>query len=56
MNEGFRRLLVNATYWVTGLESKIKPDSRVAIVGVYEPTPFGFNKAAKGKKPADFAR
>lgn len=51
LSEGFRRLLVNATYWATGLEVPAKAD--VALVGDYQPTKFGFNGYTKGKKPAD---
>jgi type 1 glutamine amidotransferase len=52
-SEGFRRLLVNATYWCVGLEEKIPPKSAVDLVGQYEPSFFGFNKFRKGVKPAD---
>ncbi|MHC5108354.1 MAG: ThuA domain-containing protein [Planctomycetota bacterium] len=51
--EGTRRLLVNACYWAVGLEDKIRPDSNVALVGKYEPSPFGFGGYKKGIKPAD---
>lgn len=51
LSEGFRRLLVNATYWAVGLEVPAKAD--VALVGDYKPTGFGFNGYTKGKKPAD---
>ena len=50
--EGTRRMLVNAVYWTTGLEDKIPEKSVVDIVGTFEPTPFGFNKAVKGLTPA----
>jgi type 1 glutamine amidotransferase len=50
---GMRRLLVNACYWATGLESQILPTANVEIVGTFTPTPFGFNGAKKGVKPAD---
>jgi type 1 glutamine amidotransferase len=53
-NEGFRRLVVNAVYWGLGMEKKIRPNANVQIVGTYKPTPFGFNKAQKGRKPEDF--
>ncbi|MFM8735312.1 MAG: ThuA domain-containing protein, partial [Pirellulales bacterium] len=53
-SEGLRRLLVNACYWATGLEGKIPEKSVVDIVGPFEPTPFGFNAAKQGLKPADF--
>ena len=52
--EGTRRMLVNAAFWCVGLEDKITPDLNVSVVGDYEPTPFGFNKYTKGKKPADY--
>jgi hypothetical protein len=35
------------------LEDKIPEESRVEIVGSFEPTPFGFDKARKGLKPGD---
>ena len=52
---GLRRLLVNAGYWAVGLEDKIDPKANVDLVGKYEASPFGFNKAKKGMKPADFS-
>lgn len=52
-SEGMRRLLINGCYWAAGLEGKIPEKSAVDIVGTFEPTPFGFNKAKKGVKPAD---
>ena len=50
---GMRRLLVNACYWATGLESQILPAANVEIVGTFAPLPFGFNGAKKGVRPAD---
>lgn len=49
--EGTRRMLVNACYWAAGLEDKIAEKSAVDVVGVFEPTAFGFNGAKKGVKP-----
>jgi hypothetical protein len=54
-SEGLRRLLVNASYWAVGLEDKIPEKSKVDLVGEYKPLPYGFNGAAKGTKPADYA-
>lgn len=54
LNEGFRRLLVNATYWALGMEKKIPAAAKVDLVGEYKPTPFGFNKFTKGRTPAGF--
>ena len=53
LSTGLRRLIVNACYWAVGLESAIPPAANVNLVGTYEPTPFGFNGARKGLKPAD---
>jgi hypothetical protein len=54
-SEGVRRLHVNAAYWAIGMEDKITGTADVALVGDYHPTPFGFGKHVKGKKPADYA-
>ena len=40
-NEGFRRLLVNACYWVMGMETQISPHSNVDFVGEYKPSRIG---------------
>jgi type 1 glutamine amidotransferase len=55
LNEGFRRMLVNACLWATGLESTIKATNDVNFVGPYEPTTFGFGGYVKGVKPGDLA-
>ncbi|MDR0328547.1 MAG: ThuA domain-containing protein [Planctomycetaceae bacterium] len=49
--EGFRRLLVNAIYWLADLENQIPERNMVGIVGNYEPLPMGFAKHKKGIKP-----
>jgi hypothetical protein len=53
LNEGFRRLVVNACYWAAGLESKIPAKADVGIVGKYDPLPFGFGSFQKGLKVSD---
>lgn len=55
LNEGFRRLSVNAILWAAGLESSIKPDSDVGFVGPFHPSAFAFGGFVKGVKPADMA-
>jgi hypothetical protein len=55
LNDGFRRLLVNAAFWTMGLESAIKPDSDISIVGVYRPTWHGGAKRAANVKPENLA-
>ena len=53
LSEGFRRLLVNASYWATGLEDRIPGKADVAIVGSFEPSPFKTDGFKKGVKPGD---
>ena len=48
------RVLVNAAYWATGLESKIPNKANVEYVGEFKPTMYGFGGYKKGVKPADF--
>jgi hypothetical protein len=55
VNEGFRRLLVNAAFWAAGMEGEIKPDSDISFVGPYRPTWDGPTKRAAGVKPEDLA-
>ena len=50
-SEGFRRLLFNACLWCMGMESQIPERANVDIVGTYDPSPIGFNKAKKGVMP-----
>lgn len=52
-SEGFRRLLVNACYWCMGMEDKIPAQSKVDIVGKYDPRPIGMGGHKKGLKPSD---
>ncbi len=49
-SEDLRRLIVNACFWMTGLEVPARADARP--VGEYRPTYFGFGKFTKGVKPA----
>ncbi len=55
LSAGFRRLLVNAVYWCTGMEGTIPRRAAVGIVGDYAPLPFGFGTFKKGLRPADHA-
>lgn len=55
INEGIRRLLVNASYWCVGMEDRIREESAVDIVGDYDPNYFGFGDYKKGMRPSDFA-
>lgn len=51
VNDGYRRMLVNATYWILGLEEKITEDSPIDFVGKYQPNTFRSGGYARGVKP-----
>jgi hypothetical protein len=51
--EDLRRLFVNAVFWSAGLDVPVRAD--VEPVTPYQPTFFGFGKAQKGMRAADFA-
>ncbi|QDU26015.1 Trehalose utilization [Anatilimnocola aggregata] len=55
LNEGVRRMIVNASFWALGLEGKIPDKTVVDIVGDYKPTRFSFKGYTKGVKPEDHA-
>lgn len=55
-SEGLRRLLVNATYLLVGLEEQIPERANVEVVGEYVPTEYGFGGYKKGVKPAEHAQ
>jgi putative membrane-bound dehydrogenase-like protein len=56
LNDGFRRMAVNACLWAAGLEAAIRLDSEIAFVGPYQPTTYGFGGFVKGVKPAESAK
>jgi len=55
LNDGFRRMAVNATLWAAGLEASIEPDSPTSFVGPFKPSTFAFGGFVKGVKPGDLA-
>ena len=55
LNEGFRRMSVNAILWAAGLEKSIKADNDISLVGPFHPSAFAFGGFVKGVKPADMA-
>jgi type 1 glutamine amidotransferase len=55
LNEGFRRMLVNACLWAAGVEAAIGPTNNISFVGAYEPTTFRFDGYVRGVKPEDLA-
>lgn len=52
VNPGYRRMLVNATYWLLGLEDQIKADAPIDFVGKYQPNTFRGGGYARGVNPA----
>jgi type 1 glutamine amidotransferase len=54
LTEANRRLLVNAVFWALSLESLIRANSDVGLVGEYHPHPFGFGGHLKGLTPQHF--
>jgi type 1 glutamine amidotransferase len=55
LNDGFRRMSVNALLWAAGLEASIRATSEISFVGPYQPTTYSFGGFVKGVKPADLA-
>ena len=55
LNEGFRRMLVNACLWAAGLEAAIAPSNNISFVGPYAPTTFSFGGYVRDVRPADLA-
>jgi Trehalose utilisation len=55
LNDGLRRLLVNATYWAVGLENEIPEKSDVSLVGDYHPHSYLSETYTTGVKPSDLA-
>jgi type 1 glutamine amidotransferase len=55
LNEGFRRMLVNAALWAVGLEDRIQPSNDVRFVGPFAPSPYNFNGHVRQMKPSDMA-
>lgn len=55
LNEGFRRLVVNACLWAAGLDAGIRPDNDVSFVGPYHPSTFAFDGFVRGAIPAALA-
>jgi len=56
LDENARRFLVNASFWVSGLEDAITPDLDVSIVGGFDPVPYTAGAFAReAVKPSDLA-
>ncbi|MDE3003444.1 MAG: ThuA domain-containing protein [Gemmatimonadota bacterium] len=55
LDEGFRRMLINASLWSLGLEEEIRGDRDVSLVGPYHPVMFSFDGYRRGVRPSDMA-
>jgi hypothetical protein len=55
LSDGFRRMMVNACLWGTGLETDIKENNNIDFVGEYSPTTFNFSGYKSKVKPSDLA-
>ncbi len=55
LDDGFRRMVVNACLWAAGLENAITPDNDVSLVGPFRPTTYGFDGFVPGVRPAELA-
>jgi type 1 glutamine amidotransferase len=55
LNDGFRRMLINAALWTAGLEEVITGENNVDFVGPYNPVTFSFGGYRRGVRPADMA-
>ena len=55
LNDGFRRMVINAALWSVGLESAILPGNDISLVGPFQPSTFAFEGYVKGMKPSDLA-
>ena len=55
LNPGFRRMLVNATFWTLGMEQVITPALDISFVGPFHPVTFSFDGYRRGVRPSDLA-
>jgi type 1 glutamine amidotransferase len=53
LNNGFRRMMINAAFWTLGMESSITADNDISFVGPYNPVTFSFGGYRRGVRPAD---
>jgi hypothetical protein len=49
-----RRLVLNASFWLLGMGDLVTAELNVDYVGIYQPTPFGFDTFRKGMRVQDF--
>ena len=55
LNDGFRRMMINAAFWAAGLEEAISPDLAIDFVGPYHPARYAFDGFRIGVRPSEMA-
>ncbi len=55
LDDNYRRMIVNGTFWAMSMEANIKADMNISFVGPFQPSNFSFNGHAKKVKPSDLA-
>lgn len=55
LNDGFRRMVVNAALWAVGLEAAIAPTSPIGFVGPFKPSPYSFGGSVRETKPEELS-
>jgi len=55
LNDGFRRMMINAAFWAAGMDDSISGDMSIDFVGPYNPVTFAFDGYRLGVRPADLA-
>jgi len=55
LNEGFRRMLINASMWAMGMEDEIEANSNIDFVGPHKFSTFNFEGYKANVKPSDLA-
>ena len=55
LNDGFRRMMINAALWALSMEDVITGENEVDFVGLYNPVTFSFGGYRRGVRPADMA-
>jgi type 1 glutamine amidotransferase len=55
LNDGFRRMMVNAAFWTAGLEDAIAEDLATDFVGPFHPATYAFDGFRIGVRPSDMA-
>ena len=48
-------MMLNASLWAIGLESAIRPDNDIDLIGPYHPVTFNFDGYRRGVRPSDLA-